>query len=409
MNLLRRDVLSEQKLAYAEPSLSAGLMVLLATGSGLIAANIYYAQPLIQPISTSLGLPPELAGLIVTLIQVGYGAGLLLIAPLADLAENRRLVLASMALATAGLLGAALSTQPSPFMFFALCIGLGSVAVQVLIPLAGHLSPPETRGRVVGDVTTGLMLGIMLARPVSSFIAAASSWRTVFFAATAGMATLAAVLAIALPQRRPTARMHYGAMLASMVHLAMKMPVLRQRALYHVFLFSAFSLFWTTTPLLLAGPFHLSQNGIALFALAGISGAIAAPLTGRIADRGHSRLATGLAMATVALAYLITNIAPSGSNLALGLLVLGGILVDFGVQAHLVLGFRAIYALDAEARGRLNGLFMASFFVAGAVGSAVGVWAYEHGGWGLASGFGLAFPILALVAFALDVRAGKRF
>jgi predicted MFS family arabinose efflux permease len=223
------------------------------------------------------------------------------------------------------------------------------------------------------------------------------------------MAALAVVLAIALPQRRPNARMHYGSMLASMFHLALKTPVLRQRALYHMFLFGAFSLFWTTTPLLLAGPFHLSQNGIALFALAGVSGAIAAPLTGRIADRGHSRLATGLAIATVAVAYLITNIAPSGSNLALGLLVLGAILVDFGVQAHLVLGYRAIYGLDAEARGRLNGLFMASFFIAGAVGSALGAWAYAHGGWRLASGCGLAFPTLALIAFALDVRGAKRF
>ncbi|MBV8474126.1 MAG: MFS transporter [Hyphomicrobiales bacterium] len=383
-------------------------MFLLATASGMIAANIYYAQPLIEPISASLCLPREAAGLIVTLLQVGYGAGLLLIAPLADLTENRRLVLASMALATAGLLGAALSTQAAPFFFFALCIGLGSVAVQVLIPFAAHLAPPEARGRVVGDVT-GLMLGIMVARPVSSFIAAASSWRAVFFTATAGMTALALVLAFALPPRRPHARMHYGAMLASMVQLASRTPVLRQRALYHMFLFGAFSLFWTTTPLLLAGPFHLSQNGIALFALAGVSGAIAAPLTGRIADRGHSRLATGLAMATVAVAYLITNIAPSASTVALALLVLGGILVDFGVQAHLVLGYRAIYGLDAQARGRLNGLFMASFFVAGAVGSAVGAWAYEQGGWRLASGFGLAFATFALIAFALDVRDAKRF
>lgn len=398
----------EPELVSVEPQLSSGIMVLLAAASGLIAANIYYAQPLIGPISASLGLPPQAAGLIVTLMQVGYGSGLLLIAPLADLVENRRLVLASIALATVGLLGAALSTEAAPFLIFGLLIGLGSVAVQVLIPLAAHLAPAATRGRIVGDVTTGLMLGVMLARPVSSFIAAAASWRAVFFVATAAMAAIATVLAIALPERRPTTRMRYGALFASMVRLALTTPILRQRALYQACLFGAFSLFWTTTPLLLAERFHLTQNGIALFALAGVSGAIAAPIGGRIADRGHSRAATGLAIAVVAIAYLITNVAPSGSTLALTLLVLAAILIDFGAQANLVLGFRAIFELGAESRGRLNGLYIASFFASGAVGSALGAWAYAQGGWRLASAFGLAFPTLALAAYALDMRKVKR-
>ena len=399
----------EPELASTEPNISSGTMVLLAAASGLIAANIYYAQPLIGPISASLGLPPQAAGLIVTLMQVGYGAGLLLIAPLADLVENRRLVLASIALAAVGLLGAAVSTEIAPFLIFGLLIGLGSVAVQVLIPLAAHLAPAATRGRIVGDVTTGLMLGVMLARPVSSFIAASTSWRTVFFVGTAAMAAIATVLAIALPERRPTTRMRYGALFASMIRLAMTTRVLRQRALYQACLFGAFSLFWTTTPLLLAEGFHLTQNGIALFALAGVSGAIAAPIGGRIADRGHNRLATGLAIAAVAVAFLITDIAPIGSTPALALLVAGAILLDFGAQANLVVGFRAIFALGPELRGRLNGLYIASFFASGAFGSALGAWAYAQGGWRLASAFGLAFPTLALIAFALNERGAKRF
>ena len=383
-------------------------MVLLAAASGLIAANIYYAQPLIGPISASLGLPSQAAGLIVTLMQVGYGAGLLLIAPLADLVENRRLVLASIALAAVGLLGAAVSTEIAPFLIFGLFIGLGSVAVQVLIPLAAHLAPAATRGRIVGDVTTGLMLGVMLARPVSSFIAAAVSWRAVFFVGTAAMAAIAAVLAIALPERRPTTRMSYGALFASMIRLALTTPVLRRRALYQACLFGAFSLFWTTTPLLLAEGFHLTQNGIALFALAGVSGAIAAPIGGRIADRGYDRLATGLAMATVAVAFLITDIAPIGSTPALALLVVSAILLDFGAQTNLVVGFRAIFALGPELRGRLNGLYIASFFASGAFGSALGAWAYAQGGWRLASAFGLVFPTVALIAFALNARGARR-
>jgi predicted MFS family arabinose efflux permease len=194
-----------------------------------------------------------------------------------------------------------------------------------------------------------------------------------------------------------------------MVRLARDTPILRRRALYQSCLFAAFSLFWTTTPLLLAGPFHFTQNGIALFALAGVSGAIAAPISGRIADRGLSRLATGLAITAVAVAFPLTNIAPIGSTPALALLLVGAILIDFGVQSNNVLGFRAIFSLDADSRGRLNGLYIASFFVAGAVGSALGAWAYVQGGWRLASAFGLALPIIALIAFALDVRGAKRF
>jgi predicted MFS family arabinose efflux permease len=399
--------LSDADAAAAKPSLSRGMTVLLAAASGLIAANIYYAQPLIGPISAALSLPPQAAGLIVTLMQVGYGAGLLLIAPLADRVENRRLALGAIGLAALGLLGAALSTQAATFLACALLIGLGSVAVQVIMPLAAHMAPAATRGRVVGEVTTGLSLGIMLSRPVASFIAANSSWRTVFFAATVGMLAIAGVLALALPKRQPTGQMRYGALLASMVRLALTTPILRRRALYQSCLFAAFSLFWTTTPLLLADAFHLTQRGIALFALAGVSGAIAAPIAGRIADRGHSRAATGLAILIVAAALLVTDIAPVGSPPALALLVGAAILVDFGLQANLVVGFRAIFTLGAESRGRLNGLYIASFFAAGALGSALGAWAYARGGWPLASAIGLAFPVIALVFFAIETRRAQ--
>jgi len=386
------------------PTLSAGMIALLAAASGIIAANIYYAQPLIGPISVALDLPTQTAGLIVTVMQVGYGAGLLLIAPLADRLENRRLTLASVALGTLGLIGAGLSHNAALFLACSLIIGLGSVGVQILVPLAGHLAPPASRGRIVGDVTTGIMLGVMLARPISSLIAANSSWRAVFFAAAIAMATIAVILAYALPERRPTTRTGYGELFSSMVRLAYTQPVLRPRAAYQACLFGAFSLFWTTTPLLLAGPFHLTQTGIALFALAGVSGAIAAPIGGRIADRGHSRVATGLAITTVAIAYLLTDLAPAGTPLALALLVAAAILVDFGAQTNLVLGFRAIYGLDATVRARLNGLYIATFFCSGAIGSALGAWAYAEGGWRLASTFGLAFPALALALFATEFR-----
>jgi predicted MFS family arabinose efflux permease len=193
-----------------------------------------------------------------------------------------------------------------------------------------------------------------------------------------------------------------------MARLAMATPILRVRAFYQSCLFAAFSLFWTVTPLLLAGPaYRMTQRGIALFALAGVSGAIATPIFGRLADRGWSRPATGAAILIVAMAYLATMTVSQGSTFALSLLVVAAIAVDFGAQGNLVLGFRAIFSLAPEARGRLNGVYLATFFAAGALGSAVGAWAYERGGWALASRIGLALPLVALARYLFRVATGR--
>ena len=363
-----------------QPQVSAATILLLAAACGLLAANIYYAQPLIKPIAETLGLAPQAAGLIVTMTQIGYGVGLFFVVPLADLVENRRLVLVCVALCAVSLMAAAFATSPIAFLACAGAIGLGSVAVQILIPLSAHLAPDATRGRVVGAVASGLMIGVMGARPVSSFIASLGSWRAVFVASAVMMVALGLLLARKLPVRAPETRMSYGALIGSMARLAAATPILRLRAFYQSCLFAAFSLFWTTTPLLLAGPdYRMTQRGIALFALAGVSGAIAAPIAGRLADRGFSRPATGAAILLVAGAFLSTMVVAQGSTLALAVLVAAAIGVDFGVQGNFVLGLRAIFSLALEARGRLNGVYLATFFAAGALGSAVGAWAYERG------------------------------
>jgi predicted MFS family arabinose efflux permease len=249
------------------------------------------------------------------------------------------------------------------------------------------------------------MIGIMLARPVSSFIASVSSWHVVYTMSGTVMVVLAIVLFAALPRRTPKAKVGYAALLASMGHLFVTMPVLRRRAFYQAFLFGAFSLFWTTVPLLLAGPaFHMSQRGIAWFALAGVAGAVAAPIAGRVADRGWSHAATGASMLIAALAFILTEIGHSGSTTSLVLLVAAAILLDFGVQGNVVLGYRALFMLGAETRSRLNGLYMATFFLAGAAGSAVGVWSFERGGWALTSWIGFALPVMALIYFATERR-----
>jgi predicted MFS family arabinose efflux permease len=315
-------------------------------------------------------------------------------------------VLILVGLAAAALLGAGLSQSPAPFLASALLIGLGSVAVQVLVPYAAHLAPPDRRGTVVGNVMSGLMLGIMMARPVSSFIAGHSAWHVVFFLSAAAMLALAAVLRLRLPPRRPKARLGYGKLLLSMAALVRDSAVLRRRALYQACLFGAFSLFWTVTPLLLAGPdYGLSQQAIALFALAGVAGAIASPIAGRLADRGRSRIGTALALAGAVLAFAITHVAAPGSRAALGLLTLAAILLDSCATTNLVIGQRAIYALGESQRARLNGLFMATFFAGGALGSALGAYAFAKGGWLLASALGGVLPLLALIGFSTEPKS----
>lgn len=385
--------------------ISAGMTFLMAAACGLICANIYYAQPLAGPIAAAIGLPAEATGLIVTLTQIGYGLGLLFVVPLGDLVENRRLILVMLGIVTLALLAAAVSATPAPFLIASLLIGLGSVAVQMIVPFAASLASDEHRGRVVGNVMSGLMLGIMLARPVASFIARFSSWHTVFYLSAVAMVVLGLVLALRLPTRRPETRLSYMALLGSMGALALSQPVLRRRAAYQFCQFSSFSLFWTVTPLLLAGPaFQLTQAGIALFALAGVAGAIASPIAGRLADRNLGRPATAIGIVALIGGYLLTHIAENGSVLALALLTVAAILIDFGVTTTLVIGQRSIYGLGASLRSRLNGLFMASFFVGGALGSALGAWAYAKGGWPLASSLGIALPIVGFLYFLTEKR-----
>ena len=391
-------------LTVEQRAVPGWLTLLLAASCALIIANIYYAQPLIGPISTSLGLSPPAAGLIVTFTQVGYGAGLLLLVPLADLMENRRLVLLCLAGTVAALAGAALSTAAAPFLVFAALIGLCCVSVQVLVPYAAHLSPEASRGRAVGNVMSGVMLGIMLARPVSSFVASVAPWHAVFGISAALMAALAVVLRFTLPERRPAPGLRYGALLVSMAELLRDTPVLQRRAAYHTFMFGAFSLFWTAVPLLLARTYGLGQSGIALFALAGVAGAVVAPLAGRAADRGWAGRGTGVAMAAVAGSLMLARIGLSGTGLGLACLVIAAIVLDAGVTAALIFSQRAIFALGPAARGRLNGLFMAIFFLGGAACSALGAWAYAQGGWSLTTWVGLALPAAGLAAYATERR-----
>lgn len=379
--------------------LSSKLVLFLAFSCGAIVANIYYAQPIIELIAPSIGLSNSGASLIVSLTQIGYALGLLLLVPLADMLENRRLVIATTLVTALALAAAGWAEQPAAFLLLSLLIGVTSVSVQILVPLAAHLAPEASRGRVVGNIMSGLLLGILLARPLSSLIADHFGWRAVFFSAAVLMGLITLAVRSVMPARQPAHRASYGALLLSLASLMRREPVLRQRSLYQALLFGAFSLFWTAVPFELTRNHGLSQSEVALFALVGAVGALSAPLAGRLADAGHTRRATMLAMILAAVSFLPPLFATGHAVIALAMT---GILLDFAVQMNMVLGQRAIYALDPHSRGRLNALYMSSIFIGGAVGSAAASTLYAAHGWAAVAISGAMLGALALVLFAAN-------
>ena len=395
--------MTDLKKQTIEKNIPTWLTILLATACGIIVANLYYAQPLVGVISSSIGLSPNSSGFIVTLTQIGYVVGLLFIVPMGDIVENRKLIVVSLLFTAVALAITAVSKQAMLFLVASFIIGLGSVATQVLVPFASYLASESSRGRVVGNVMSGLLLGIMLSRPLSSLVADFFGWHAVFALSATAVIILAIVLSKVLPTRKPSTDTHYAALLGSMWHLLRTTPILRRRAAYHACVFASFSLFWTTVPQLLSSPaFHFSQKGIALFALVGVAGAVAAPLAGRIADHGLTRPATGIALLTVVFSLLLPLIVQTTSPIGIAVLVVSSLLLDAGVSANLVLGQRALFSLSPEIRSRLNGLFMAIFFFGGAIGSAIGGWAYAVGGWSTTLWIGIAFPVVAILYFATD-------
>lgn len=384
----------------AQP-LSNTLVTIIALCCGLIVANIYYAQPIIELLAPEVGLSSHSASLIVSLTQIGYALGLFFLVPLADLIENKKLMLVTLGVSFLSLVGTALADSPNVMLILCLMIGISSVSVQVLIPLAAHLSSDEKRGQVLGNIMAGLLLGILLARPISSLIADHFGWRAVFYFAAGCMVFIAGVIYFAIPIRQPTHKTTYFKLLKSLKQLMISQPVLRQRSLFQALMFASFSLFWTSVPVVLAREYGLSQSEIALFALVGAAGAVAAPIVGRLADKGYTHQLSLLAKLIAALCFL-----PSLFELPYGIIVLAltGVFIDFAVQANMVLGQRAVYALEPQSRARLNAIYMTSIFAGGAVGSLIASPLYEAGGWTGIALVATGMPLISLIGYLLTTK-----
>ncbi len=387
--------------------LSSGLIVLMAFACGAMVANLYYAQTLIDEIGPEIGLSKSLAGTIVTLTQLGYGLGLFLLVPLGDLFENRRLTLLLTGGTFLGSLGIALSRGPATFLAASLMTGVCATGAQILLPLASHLSAPERQGRIIGQIMSGLLAGIMLARPLASFMTETFGWRSVYLLSAGLMALIGLALAFTLPRRVPPARKgeSYGAILASMVSLAKKHRQLRLRAFYQAAMYTAFNVFWTAAPLILLRKFHFTQNGVALFALAGAGGALAAPLAGALADRGMTRLTTLLAHVLLVACFLAADaVVAAGSVLAF---VFTALCLDAAVQLNQITSQKIVFEISEEARARINSIYLTSMFVVGASGSLIGSASFEAGGWLLTTSLGAGIGAISLAVFLFCDRRAK--
>ena len=358
--------------------LDTPLIYVMASAAGLSVANLYYAQPLLHTLARDFSVSNGAAGSIITLTQLGYAMGLVLLVPLGDLLQRRRLITGITLFSAVALINAAVAPQLLWFDVACYFIGLTAVVAQLLVPFAAHLADAKDRGRVVGKVMSGLLMGILLARVASGVVSDVLGWQAVYWIAAALMLLQALVLYRTLPIEPPQTTQSYRTLLLSILHLMRDEPLLRRRIVYGMSVFGAFSALWTSLPFLLApAPYHYSDTLIGLFGLLGVAGVMMASFAGHLHDKGHSRLGTGTALAFVITGFLLMGVWPYH----VAAVIIGIVLLDIGVQGTQILNQSKIYTLRPEARNRLTTAYMTCFFIGGTIGSAAAAIAFTHFGW----------------------------
>ncbi|MFI9045980.1 MFS transporter [Streptomyces sp. NPDC053427] len=379
--------------------LSRGVVILFAVACGAAVANVYFSQPLLVTMGHDLAMSPALVGSVVTLTHVGYGLGLFFLVPLGDVVDRRRLIVAQLLLLVVALAVVAVAHTAAILLAGMAATGLLAVVTQTLVAFAASLAPPAVRGRVVGLVTSGVVIGILLARTASGFMADLAGWRSVYLASASLTALLALVLCRVLPRHSdaPPTTLRYGQFLRSTITLFARERLLRVRALFGLLIFAAFSTLWSSVALPLSeAPYYLSHSAIGALGLIGVAGALAATVAGRLNDRGLSRRTTGIALALLAASWLPLAFTRS----SLWALVVGVIVLDLAVQAVHVTNQTLIYALHPDAGSRLIGGYMVFYSIGSATGAIAATSLYTAVGWGAVCALGAAFSCLGLVLWA---------
>jgi len=362
--------------------LSAPLVFTLAAGAGLSVASIYYSQPMLDIISKQFSAGIGAVGMVPMLTQAGYALGILLLAPLGDRHDRRTIIFIKGLLLVAALLLCGFSAGLSALLIASFVTGLTATVAQDIVPASAALAPERSRGKTVGTVMTGLLVGILLSRVVSGVVAEYFGWRTMYLIAALSVLLITLTLRRVLPRFTPGTTVSYPRLLLSLVHLWRHHQTLRRAALAQGLLSVGFSTFWSTLALMLSDRFHLDSAVAGAFGLAGAAGAMAAPLAGSFADRiGPARVTqAGAALVTLSFALMfLLPVLPVPAQLAL--IVICTIGFDLGVQATLVAHQTLVYGLAPEARSRLNALLFTVVFIGMASGAALGSLALAHWGW----------------------------
>lgn len=384
-------------LVTAHPHLGGKLLAVMTVATCLAVANTYYNQPMLGLFIRDFAATPREVAIMPFLCQIGYATGLFFLAPLGDRVERKTLILVTLLGLSISLAGAAMAPSLVWLGIACLVIGILTTVVQQIVPLAVHLADPAQRGKVVGTVTGGLLVGILLARTISGYVSDHWHWRAMFALAAGLMLGLAALLAAVLPRVQPVTRDHYGRILTSLFGFFVRYRRLRLAGLCQGMLFACFSAFWANLALeLRLPPYNLGATFAGLMGLIGAVGALAAPIAGRVADRHGPQMVVTLSAVLVFASFLLL-ILVQGSMPAL---VIGVVLMDLGVQSALVSNQAGIHALDSGARSRVNTVFMTTMFCGGALGSMLGGSAFEAWGW---TGTCLVALVAAALAFLLSL------
>jgi predicted MFS family arabinose efflux permease len=387
--------------AQTRPALTRPLVLLMAIASGATVANLYYAQPLLEELSRYFHVSQSGMGVSAMLIQAGYALGLLFIVPLGDIRERRSLIMTMLVCSIGALLLISFAPNMPVFLLSSLLLGVTSIVPQLLVPFAAHLAHPRERGKAIGNVMSGLLIGILLSRTLSGMVGSVLGWQAVYRLAAAMILALVVSFALLLPRSHASSAMGYGSLMKSLGGLFRSERVLRESSLVGALMFGSFSAFWTTLSFFLKSPvYNLGAQVAGLFGLVGVAGALTASVTGRVTDRISPRFTLGLAIVLSALSYLCFW--KFGHEMA-GL-VAGVIVLDIGAQSAHISNQARIYALDAAARNRINAVYMVTSFAGGAVGSVLASVVWGFFGWHGVCGVGLAFIAGAATVY---VRGGR--
>jgi predicted MFS family arabinose efflux permease len=379
-------------------NLSQKNVLFMAVATGLIVANLYYCQPLIVLIADEFKIPHADAGTIAYLTQAGYAIGLFFMVPLGDKLERKSQILYTTFATVIALIIAATAQSYLILEIASLLIGITSIVPQLILPLAAALSAPENRGKVVGTIMSGLLVGILLSRTLSGFIGEVLGWRAMFWIAAALCLLLFFIIKKQFPTNKPVFKGSYWDLIRSLFTLIKEQPLLREATLINVFSFAQFGAFWTTMVLFLsASPFNFNSATIGLFGIVGASGALAAPLVGKLGDKGSSRVAVGYGCLLLALSFVVFYFATS----SVAVVICGIVLIDIGMQGVHISNQTRVYSILPEARNRMNTVFMSFSFLGTAAGSAIGLFLWQLGGWHAVclGGVGLSAASFAVYGF----------